>query len=52
LGNVASRAQPLETQWYAGDGDAFLYAIDAETRKCGDQIGFDTLVVRTVNDDY
>ena len=26
--------------------------IDTETRKCGDQTGLDTLVVRTVNDDY
>jgi hypothetical protein len=25
--------------------------IDAEARKCGDQTGLDTLVVRTVNDD-
>lgn len=46
------RIHSLETQRYAGDGDAFLDAIDAETRKCGDQIGFGTLVVRTVNDDY
>lgn len=42
----------METQRYAGDEDALLAAIDAETRKCGDQIGFDTLVVRTVNYDY
>jgi len=42
----------METQRYAGDGDAFLNAIDAETRKCGDQMGFDTPVVRTVNHDY
>jgi len=42
----------METQRYAGDGDALLYTIDAEIRKCGDQIGFDTLVVRTVNSDY
>ena len=26
--------------------------IDAEVRKCGEQTGLDTLVVRTVNDDY
>jgi hypothetical protein len=26
--------------------------IDAEKRKCGDQTGLDTLVVRTVNDDH
>ena len=25
---------------------------DAETRKCGEQTGLDTLVVHTVNDDY
>jgi len=42
----------METQRYAGDEDALLATFDAETRKCGDQIGFDTLVVRTVNHDY
>ena len=26
--------------------------IDAEARKCGEQTGLDTLVVRTVNDAY
>jgi hypothetical protein len=26
--------------------------IDAEMRKCGDQTGLDTLVVRTVNDGH
>lgn len=26
--------------------------IDAEIRRCGEQIGFDTLVVRTDNVDY
>lgn len=31
---------------------AWLCKIDAETRRCGDQIGFETLVVRAVNDDY
>ena len=25
---------------------------DAETRKCGDQTGLDTLVVHAVNDEY
>lgn len=36
----------------AGDEGALLSIIDAETRKCGDQIGLETLVVRTVNFDY
>jgi hypothetical protein len=26
--------------------------IDTETRKCGDQTGLDTLVVRTINDGH
>ena len=42
----------METQRYAGDEDASLNVIDAETRKRGDQMGFDTPVVRAVNDDY
>ena len=28
----------------------FYQMIDAEVRRCGDQTGLDTLVVRTVND--
>ena len=28
----------------------FWQMIDAEVRRCGDQTGLDTLVVRTVND--
>ena len=28
----------------------FQYITDAQVRRCGDQTGLDTLVVRTVND--
>ena len=42
----------METQRYAGDEGALLDVNDAETRKCGDQMGFDTPLVRTVNYDY
>ena len=31
---------------------AFWGVTDAEARKCGNQTGLDTLVVRTVNDAY
>ena len=42
----------LETYRNAEDEGTLLSLIDAETRKCGDQIGLDTLVVHTVNFDY
>ena len=30
----------------------FQQTTDAEVRRCGEQTGLDTLVVRTVNDEY
>jgi len=42
----------LDTLRNAKDESTLLVLIDAEARKLGERIGFVTLVVLTVNDDY